>query len=165
MSFALLKSDRMATEWEGKSRGTLLGYRIYIFFLKHFGIGLAYLILRFVIVYYVLFSPRNNLDSYTYFRKRHGYGKWKSMLSVYKQYYVFGQTLTDRVAIATGLRDRFSFKHHGIEHIDNLLQQNKGGVLISGHVGNFEISHYFLEDRYHISRYLRRCSSEDRLLK
>lgn len=141
----------MATEWEGKSRGTLLGYRIYIFFLKHFGITTAYLVLRFVIVYYVLFSPKNNRDSYTYFRKRHGYSKWRSILAVYKNYYVFGQTLTDRVAIATGLRDRFTFKHHGIEHIDNLLQQNKGGILISGHVGNFEISHYFLEDRYHIS--------------
>lgn len=141
----------MAAEWEGKSRGTLLGYKIYIFFLRTFGISAAYLLLRFVIVYYVLFSPRSNKDTFTYFRKRQGYSKWKSIRSVYASYYTFGKTLTDKVAISIGLRDKFTYTHNGIEHIDNLLKKNQGGILISGHVGNFEISHYFLEDRYSIS--------------
>ncbi len=142
----------MAAEWEGKSRGTLLGYKIYIFFLKTFGISSAYFILHIVIFYYVLFSPRSNRDTYNYFRKRHEYSRWKSVLSIYKSYYTFGQTLTDKVAISTGLRDKFTYTHDGIEHIDHLLQKNQGGILISGHVGNFEISHYFLEDRYSISK-------------
>lgn len=141
----------MATEWEGKSRGTLLGYQIYIFFLRNFGIGAAYILLHFVIGYYVLFSPKSNRDTYTYFRERQGYSIWKSIWAIYKSYYVFGQTITDKVAISTGLRDKFTYTHNGIEHIDNLLQKNQGGILISGHVGNFEISHYFLEDRFHIS--------------
>ncbi|MGB5554003.1 MAG: lipid A biosynthesis acyltransferase [Flavobacteriaceae bacterium] len=142
----------MATEWEGKSRGTLLGYKIYIFFLKNFGITAAYLLLRVVICYYVLFSPKSNRDTYTYFRKRHGFSIGKSLLNIYKSYYTFGQTLTDKIAISIGLRDKFTFTHDGIEHIDNLLNKNQGGILISGHVGNFEISHYFLEDRYSISK-------------
>jgi len=142
----------MATEWEGKSRGTLLGYKIYIFFLQNFGISSAYFILHLVIFYYILFSPRSNRDTYTYFRKRHCDSKWKSAVNVYKSYYTFGQTLTDKVAISTGLREKFTYTHDGIEHIDNLLQKNQGGILISGHVGNFEISHYFLEDRYSISK-------------
>ncbi len=141
----------MATEWEGKSRGTLLGYQIYIFFLRNFGIDAAYILLHFVIGYYVLFSPKSNWDTYVYFRKRQGYSKWKSILCIYKSYYTFGQTLTDKVAISTGLRDKFIYTHNGIGHIDNLLKKNQGGILISGHVGNFESSHYFLEDRYHIS--------------
>ena len=142
----------MAAEWEGKSRGTLLGYRMYIFFLKSFGISTAYFVLRFVIFYYVLFSPKSNRDTYNYFRKRHKFFKWKSILSVYKSYYTFGKTLTDKVAISTGLRDKFTYTHDGIEHIDALLKKNQGGILISGHVGNFEISNYFLEDRYSISK-------------
>ena len=142
----------MATEWEGKSRGTLLGYQIYISFLRNFGIGSAYILLHLVILYYILFSPRSNRDTYTYFRKRHGYSRGKSLLSIYKSYYKFGQTLTDKVGISIGLRDKFTYTHDGIEHIDNLLQKNQGGILISGHVGNFEISHYFLEDRYSISK-------------
>ncbi len=142
----------MAAEWEGKSRGTLLGYKIYIFFLRNFGISAAYFLLRFVIFYYVLFSPKSNRDIYRYFRKRLGYSKYKSVLSIYFSYYTFGKTLTDKVAISTGLRDRFTYTHDGIEHIDDLLKKNLGGILISGHVGNFEISHYFLEDRYSISK-------------
>lgn len=141
----------MAAEWEGKSRGTLLGYKIYIFFLRTFGISAAYFLLRIVICYYVLFSLKSNKDTYTYFRKRQGYSSWKSIVNVYKSYFTFGKTLTDKVAISTGLRDRFTYTHDGIEHIDRLLKENQGGILISGHVGNFEISHYFLEDRYSIS--------------
>ncbi len=139
-------------EWEGKSRGTLLGYKIYIFFLRNCGISASYFILRFVIFYYVLFSPRSNKDTYSYFRKRLQFSRWKSILNVYKSYYTFGQTLTDKIAISTGLKEKFTYTHNGIEHIDNLLQKNQGGILISGHIGNFEISHYFLEDRYSISK-------------
>ncbi|MFS4493080.1 lipid A biosynthesis acyltransferase [Maribacter sp. 2308TA10-17] len=142
----------MATEWEGKSRGTLLGYKIYIFFLRNFGIGASYFILRFVIFYYVLFSPKSNRDIYAYFRKRHRFSRWKSFLNIYRSYYTFGQTLTDKVAISIGQRNKFTYTHDGIEHIDNLLQKNQGGILISGHIGNFEISHYFLEDRYSLSK-------------
>jgi predicted LPLAT superfamily acyltransferase len=142
----------MATEWDGKSRGTVLGYRIFIFFLRNFGIGAAYIILHFVIFYYILFSPRSNRDTYAYFRKRIGYSRLKSLLSIYQGYYKFGMTLTDKIAISTGLRNKFTYTHDGIEHIDNLLKKNQGGILISGHVGNFEISHYFFEDRYSISK-------------
>lgn len=142
----------MATEWDGKSRGTVAGYQIFIFLLKTFGIGPAYFILRFVIFYFVLFSPRSNKDIYTYFRKRLGYSRWQSILSVYKGYLMFGKTLTDKIAISTGLRDKFTYTHNGIENIDNVLKKNKGGILISGHVGNFEISHYFFENRYSDSK-------------
>lgn len=138
----------MAAEWEGKSRGTLLGYKIYIFFLKTLGISAAYFLLRFVIFYYVLFSPKSNRDIYYYFRKRHGFSRWKSFFNIYKSYYTFGKTLTDKVAISTGLQKEFTYTHDGIEHIDNLLNKKQGGILISGHIGNFEISHYLLENKY-----------------
>ncbi|MEO8933311.1 MAG: lipid A biosynthesis acyltransferase, partial [Xanthomarina sp.] len=35
----------MASEWQGKSKGTVLGYRIFVFFMKHVGMGAAYFIL------------------------------------------------------------------------------------------------------------------------
>lgn len=141
----------MAAEWEGKSRGTLLGYKIYITFLRTFGLSATYFLLGFVIFYYVLFSPKSNRDIYRYFKRRQKYSKWKSLRSIYASYFTFGKTLTDKVAISIGLKDKFTYTHDGIEHIDHLLKKNQGGILISGHVGNFEISHYFLEDRYSIS--------------
>ncbi|MGB3150833.1 MAG: lipid A biosynthesis acyltransferase [Maribacter sp.] len=142
----------MATDWEGRSKGTLLGYKLYIFFLRTFGIGTAYFVLRFVVAYYFLFSYQSSKAIYYYFKKRLQYSKLKSISSIYKSYYTLGKVLTDRVAISTEFKDEFLYAHDGIEHIDHLLKQNKGGILISAHVGNFEIAHYFLQDRYSISK-------------
>ncbi len=142
----------MATEWEGKSKGTLLGYKIYIFVLKNFGVNGAYLLLHTIVLYYFLFSWRGSKAVYQYFRKRLGYSRFKSIISIYKNYYKLGQTLSDRVTVSTGLQETFDYTHDGMEKIDALLKKKKGGILISGHVGNFEISHYFLENRYSISK-------------
>lgn len=142
----------MATEWEGKSKGTLLGYKIYIFVLKNFGVNGAYLLLHSIVLYYFLFSWRGSKAIYHYFRKRLGYSRFKSIISIYKNYYKLGQTLSDRVTVSTGFHEIFNYTHDGMEKIDALLNKKKGGILISGHVGNFEISHYFLENRYSISK-------------
>lgn len=139
-------------EWEGQSKGNLLGYKIFIFLLRNLGIGVAYFVLRFVSFYYFLFSTKSSKSIYQYFRKRLSYSKAKSVMSIYKSYLTLGRILIDRVAISTGLRNKFTYTHDGIEHIDELLKKNQGGILISGHVGNFEIAHYFLENRYSINK-------------
>ncbi|MFS4454865.1 lipid A biosynthesis acyltransferase [Maribacter sp. 2304DJ31-5] len=142
----------MATEWEGKSKGTLLGYKLYIYFLRTFGISTAYFILRFIVAYYFLFSFKSSKAIYFYFGKRLGYSTLKSIGYIYKSYYMLGKILTDRMAISTQFKDKFEYSHDGIEHIDELLRKNEGGILISGHIGNFEIAHYFLQDRYSVSK-------------
>lgn len=135
----------MAKDWEGKSRGNVLGYRIYIFFLKNLGIGTAYFVLRFIVLYFFLFSWSGSRAIYYYLHKRLGYSKLKSFFNIYKSYFVFGQVLTDKIAISSGLQDRYTFTFDGVEHIETLLQQKKGGILISAHIGNFEVSQYFLK--------------------
>jgi len=42
-------------QWDGKSKGTVLGYKIFFFFIKKAGIKAAYFILYFVASYYFLF--------------------------------------------------------------------------------------------------------------
>ncbi|UGU15800.1 lipid A biosynthesis acyltransferase [Sinomicrobium kalidii] len=136
----------MTTEWKGKSRGTVLGYRIFVFSMKKFGLGVAYFILCFVAFYYCLFARENSRSIYYYFRKRLKYSKFGSLVSIYRSYYVFGQTIIDKVAISSGMRDRFTYEFDGIENIQDTLKQKKGGVLLSAHVGNFEISEHFFGD-------------------
>ncbi len=136
----------MATEWEGKSRGTVLGYRIFIFFLKNLGLGAAYLLLRFVAFYFCFFSGKNAQAIYYYFRKRRKYPRLQSLINVYNSYYVFGQTIIDKVAISSGMRHKFTYEFDGVEHIKSLLKDGKGGILISAHVGNFEIAEFFFQD-------------------
>jgi predicted LPLAT superfamily acyltransferase len=133
-------------QWEGKSRGAVVGYKIFIFLIKKFGVRSAYLLLYFVSFYFFLFSIKGTKSSFYYFNKRLGYSKIKSLWNVYKSYFVFGQTIIDRIAISSGLRDKFTFEFDGGEKIVDLLKNKKGGIMISAHVGNFEIAEYFFSE-------------------
>lgn len=133
-------------KWTGKSKGTLLGYKIFVYSIKKFGVKSAYFILYFVALYYFLFMFRSNKSMYYYFNKRLKYSTLKSIVSIYKNYFVFGQTLIDKFAISAGLRNKFTYEFDGVDLLKKLLEEKKGGVLISAHVGNFEIAEFFFKE-------------------
>lgn len=131
------------SEWDGKSKGTLLGYKIFVFCIKKLGIKAAYSVLIFVAFYYFVFQRKSNRAIFYYFRNRLQYPFLKSKMMVYKSYFTFGQTIIDKTAISAGLRNKFSYEFDGVETLKQLLAEKKGGVLISAHVGNFEIAEHF----------------------
>ena len=144
----------MAAEWKGKSRGTVLGYKIFIFCIKKLGLPSAYFVLYFVAAYFCFFAKDSTTSAYYYFRKRLQYSRFKSIISIYKSYFVFGQTIIDKIAISSGLKSKFTYDYDGIDQIKEVLKQKKGGILISAHLGNFEIAEHFfgeLEERDFIS--------------
>ena len=125
--------------WKGKTRGTPLGYKIFIFSLKYFGLSFSYFLLNFVAFYFFLFSPNSFRALSFYFRKIQGFGRIKSIISIYKNYRVFGQSLLDKTAVMAGITNSFSFKFDGEEHLHQMAAHN-GGILISAHIGNFEMA-------------------------
>jgi len=133
-------------QWSGKSKGTVLGYKIFVYCIKKFGVKAAYTVLVFVAFYYFLTSWQGNRAIYDYLKNKQGFSVLKSVFGIYKSYFTFGQTLIDKIAIGAGLRDKFTYDFDGIEVLQNLLAQKKGGVLISAHVGNFEIAEHFFAD-------------------
>lgn len=136
----------MANEWEGKSKGSVLGYKIFIFFIRELGITAAYGLLVFVALYYCFFSGKSAPAIYYYLRHRQKYSRIKSFIGVYKSYFIFGKTIIDKAAISSGLKDRFTYECDGVENIIDLLDKEQGGILISAHVGNFEIAEFFFEE-------------------
>lgn len=133
-------------QWDGRSKGTVLGYKIFVNVMKKLGIKSAYSVLIFVAFYYFIIAYSSNKSIYEYFRYRLNFSVLKSILSVYKSYYTFGQTLIDKTAINAGLRNKYSYEFDGIELLKNLLDQKQGGILISAHVGNFEVAEHFFAD-------------------
>ncbi|MCC9017860.1 MULTISPECIES: lipid A biosynthesis acyltransferase [Flavobacterium] len=134
------------SQWDGKSKGTVLGYRIFVFLIQKAGIKAAYVLLYFVASYYFLFLKKSNKAIFYYFKERLQYSWFKSKKMVFKSYYTFGQTIIDKISISAGMRNRFTYEFDGIEVLKKLLAEKKGGVLISAHVGNFEIAEHFLGD-------------------
>jgi len=135
----------MSDEWDGKSKGTVLGYKIFIFFIGKLGIQAAYLLLYFVAFYYCFFSAKSTRSIYYYLHKRLSYSRTKSIVNIFKSYFKFGQTIIDKIAVTSGLIDQFTHEFDGGENITNLLDKGQGGILISAHVGNFELAEYFFE--------------------
>jgi predicted LPLAT superfamily acyltransferase len=139
--------------WEGKSKGSPLGYRIFVWVLRTMGVRPAYALLRVVAGYYFLVEP---WVLYGFFRERIGYGHWKTVRHIYANYYQFGQSLIDKVVLMGGLPHRFTFDFEGEEHLHAMAAEGKGGLLLSAHIGNWEIAGHLLQrlkTRIHILMY------------
>lgn len=131
--------------WKGQSRGNVLGYKIFVFTLKHLGLSFAYFILRFVAFYYFLFSSSSSKPLYYYFNNILGYSRLKSRVSIYKNYFVFGQILLDKVAILGGLKGKFTYNFDGEHFLREMAKNQTGGIIVNAHIGNFEIAGQLLE--------------------
>ncbi len=130
--------------WQGKSAGTALGYKIFIALLKGAGVGAAYFLLYFVSCYYFLFARSSRYILY-YLRQRLRFGWWRSRRYLYRNYYSFGQSLIDRIVVQSGIKNPFTFDFDGEEYLHEMVAMKKGGLLLSGHIGNWEAAGHLLE--------------------
>ena len=132
-------------QWQGKSKGSPLGYRIFIVILEKWGVWPAYFLLYFVSFYYFLFSVKSSRLMYDFLHRRLGLASVVSMVKVYRNYYQFGQTIIDRIVLMAGMPNRFSFDFDGEENLHTMAAMKRGGLLLSAHVGNWEIAGHLLK--------------------
>ena len=138
------------SSWKGQTRGGVLGYKIFVASIRWFGISFAYFLLRFVVVYFVFTSGKAFRSLTQYFTGIHHYGRIKAVISIFRNYYIFGQILIDKVVLLAGFSNKFTFDFDGEEH---LRQMDQGGLLISGHIGNWEVAGQLLnrlEKKIHV---------------
>lgn len=126
--------------WQGKSKGTPLGYRIFVWILKHFGVLPAYFLLRFVVLYYFLFSFKASRQIYNVYHHRLGYSRLNALRKLYKNYYLLGQSIIDKVVVMSGIKNSFSFVFDGEENLRKITALHKGGILLSAHIGNWDVA-------------------------
>jgi len=131
------------SRWKGKTKGGLTGYRIFIFLLKHFNIRAAYFLLYFVAFYFVVFAQKASKSMYYYFNTILGYGFFKTIYYIYLNNLTFGKILIDKVALMAGVPNKFTFDFDGEEYLHNMAE-GEGGLLISAHIGNWEIAGHLL---------------------
>ena len=125
------------SSWEGKTRGGVLGYKIFVWTLKYLGLSFAYFLLSFVVIYFVLTSGKAFSAIFHFYHQMMKYSRAKAFISIYRNYYKFGQILLDKIAMLAGFQQKFTFDFEGEEY---LRQMHDGGLLVSAHVGNWEIA-------------------------
>lgn len=123
--------------WEGKTRGGVMGYRIFIWILKYTGLSFAYFLLSFVVIYFIFTSKKAVRSIYLFNKRIMKFSTQQAMINVYRNYHIFGQILLDKIAMLADFQQRFTFNFEGEEY---LRQMDNGGLLISAHIGNWEIA-------------------------
>jgi len=71
--------------------------------------------------------------------------KSKALLNLYKNYNLLGQSLIDKVALLSGLKTNFTLNFDGEENLHEMISRGKGGLLMSGHLGNWEAAGHLLK--------------------
>jgi predicted LPLAT superfamily acyltransferase len=140
-----MSQTAVPSRWEGRSRGTRTGYSIFIWLLKHAGLHGGYALLRLVKLYYVYFVPQVTRPLRYLYEKRLGYSRRESSKLISRNITIFGQTLMDKIAVLAGLKTPLTFTHDGVQYIQQLVAEGKGGVLLSAHLGNWEVAGHLLK--------------------
>ncbi len=133
-------------KWTGKSRGGLVGYSFFVYTIKWFGIGAAYGLLSFVYPFYFWFESSKKA-SLIRFYKVLGMDKKQARRTVKRNFKMMGQCLIDRVAFLIGREKEYTFSMTGEEHLIAMETGGKGGLLLSAHLGNWEIAGNLLKKR------------------
>ncbi|MDB4497788.1 acyltransferase [Gammaproteobacteria bacterium] len=138
----MTKSNR---EWTAQSRGGALGHRIFIKLIQWFGVNTAYVLLAFVAGYFIPFAPKATKSMWYYYREIHHYSKLKTIVSLYKHYFRFGQTLIDKIAVLSGKENNYRFEFSD-EYASFISNDADGLVIIGAHMGSWEMGSSFFKE-------------------
>lgn len=135
----------MPQQWQGRSQARPLGYRIMVFIARNLGIGMSYFILRFVAFHYLVFSRESTRVVYDLLRNRLRMSWWRAVRGTYRNYFIFAQTLLDKVVVMAGIDNKLTYEFDGEENLREIVRRGKGGILLSAHVGNWEAAGHLLK--------------------
>lgn len=133
-------------QWDGKSRGGRFGHQFFVGLIRLFGVKCAYCFLAFIVIYFIPFAPKATRAIWQYNRRIRGLGVCSSIKELYCHYFVFGQTLIDKIAIKGGMSDSYNFKFENYKRFSEILENSNGLIMIGAHIGCWEAgAGYFSE--------------------
>lgn len=128
------------SKWTGRTKGTLLGYRIIVWTLKFVNIKAAYLLLRGVSYYYYLFVSAPKEILLDFYARTLKLSREEAKPLVRKNFLNLAQSLLDKVAFTAGHKKRYSYSQSGEDRLFEMANEGNGLILVSGHYGNWDIA-------------------------
>ncbi len=116
-------------------------HRTLIKVLRLMGVRPMYLVMGiFVVPFYVVLHRQAFMAILHYMRQRQGFGRWKSFRMAYLNHYRFGQVVIDRFAMYAGINFKLDLVNN--ELFSELSNGDEGFIILSSHVGNYEMAGY-----------------------
>lgn len=130
-------------EWKGSMRGAQWMHRTSVWMLRWIPLPVMYAFIAvFVMPWVMLFAHKGYICQYHYFRRRRAMGAWRAFWHTYKNHCLFSQVVMDHFYMYGG--GRFEVSVTGYDTYRNLAEGKDGFVILSAHVGNYEIAGYTL---------------------
>ena len=130
------------SEWSGRTDGTPFMQKALIVLFKVVPLEVIYGVMALVVPFYMLFNHKGYLAMYHFFRQRIGKKPLSAFWHVYRNHYAFGQVVLDRFATYAG--QHFKLTVDGNENYLRLNEGERGFMMLSSHVGNYEQAGYAL---------------------
>ena len=129
-------------EWKGKTEGGDANQSRLIRILNKVDIRVIYCFLPFAVIYYLIAARKRAEAIYRYLRQRQGFNVFRAAIGTYRNHLLFAKFLMDRFYVYAGHKDRFKITDMEREAVLKYFSTDKPLVMISAHVGNFEITSY-----------------------
>lgn len=124
----------------GQLRGGRSGIGLFVNIIRLFGPRLAYVFAVPTAIYFSFASPDVPATMDFHHRAFGPVSWWKRRWLVFKHFFSFGRAIIDRIAILAGKTKHFSFAFDGEQHLRGAAAQGKGVLLLTAHVGNWEVA-------------------------
>lgn len=135
-------------EWVGaRERGSPLAIRLLLVSFRVLGSRFARVLIPFIAFYFSLFARDGRRASIDYQRRVRRVRarldgspvEEPGWLDVYRHFRSFANVIADRLALWGGQVDDFDIEFHGLDLMERVLKDGRGGLLLGAHIGSFDV--------------------------
>ncbi len=126
--------------WTGKSRGTVLGYKILVFVLRNLGLPTTYFLVKIVSYYYYIFASAPKQAILEFYQNQLGYSIKESKKHCRNNFEILAQSLLDKTALQIEKGAQIHYTQKGEEDLVAWAKKRTGGFLFSAHIGNWAVA-------------------------
>lgn len=142
-----MSTEQLRAQWDARTHGGVAGHWIFYQVLRLLGPAPAYLLLYPVAAYFTLKARSERQASMQYLDRvlgpARGLRRW---WRTYRHFLAYARAYLEGAMLGILGRDVFETEHVGVEHMRAMGASKAGGVLVTAHLGNWEMSSGLLKD-------------------